>query len=46
MMECMLDFLFWWVRPGVPNLWDLMADDLSRAGVIIIEIKCTIYIYA
>ena len=28
MMECMLDFLFGWVRPGVSNLWNLMAGDL------------------
>ena len=28
-------------KPGVPNLWDLMTDDLSGVAVIIIEMKCT-----
>ena len=26
---------------GVPNLWDLMPDDLRWSRLIIIEIKCT-----
>ena len=29
------------LRAGVPNLQDLIPNDLSAADVIIIEIKCT-----
>ena len=30
------------IKPGVPNLQDLMPDDLGGADVIIIETKCKI----